>query len=242
MRYSEFKEILKEELGFILQERVGSKVLDRDKLDKALKRYVRNNFNFNDDYLDDRLGVEHEIGSRERINITVPPELKNLNWNKFFKRYGYYVANIDKGNNYATTMALFPYETDKVDQLETPLYHITPRNKLLKIKKRGLSPRKSTKLFDVDDPRIYFIRNTSEGMSEISVVRRQLSRYVSKNPPFENEMAILKIDPSKVEAEFYKDPEVSSWAVFTRDNIPPSAVTNWENYEYELDVLKKRKK
>lgn len=127
---------------------------------------------------------------------------------------------------------MYSYETKKVENPEGPLFHITPKNKLLKIKRKGLSPRKSSKLYDVDDPRIYFIENTSKGRSQLQIVMRQLSLYVPDNPPFGDDMTYLLVDPKKVDNDLYKDSEVpGGWALFTRNNIHPSSIKNWGEHK-----------
>jgi len=228
-----------------LKERTGSKVLDYEKLDSVLKNYVKKNFDFDEDYVEEKTGVEDlERGFTvpEHVSVKVPPEIRDLNWEKFFKKYGYYVATADRQNDYMTTFKLYPYDTEKIENPEGPLYHITPVNKLLKIKEKGLVPKKSSKRYKVDDSRVYFVRNNPKGNRKLDQLIRNIKKTVESKPPFGDRLALLEIDPSKTNADFYKDFEIRDWGVYTRDNISPKAIKNIDKWRGEIETLKKRKR
>lgn len=226
-----FSELLKEI-------RIGSNVSSEEELDQAVKRRVYDNFEFEDELDSDTLGVKYnQYSDYGKVNVRIPPKAKNLNWKNFFKRHGYYIS-FRSDNSLTTTFGLFPYDTEPVENLSGPLFHITPRNKLLKIKKKGLVPQKSSKRYDVAVARIYFVRNNAKGRDKLDQLKGSLKETIPEKPPFGNLTATLEIDPSMTDVTFYKDPEISTWGLFTRENVRPQAIQNFEEYQYELEKLR----
>lgn len=245
-------------LSELLKERVSSKVLGVDKLENKLLKYLKRKYNeLGEDYIEERTKVTSgAVG--DSLEAYIPTKVfGEENWNKFFKKFGYYIGHVwedgmdfpDEWGEWNTKLQLFPYETQKVEKITDRIYHVTPKNKLLKIKRKGLSPRRSKKTFDIDDPRIYFAKNTQMGRRQIHTLIKNLKKHIEEKPPFGNDVVLLTVDPSKTDVEFYTDPEIGTqpdteedWSIYTRENIPPSAIINWEDFDEELEVLRKREK
>lgn len=241
----------------LVENRTGSKVLGPQKLQKTLLDYLKRNYSdLGEEYLMKRTKVtKGAVG--DSLEVYIPTKvLDSEDWNEFFKKHGYYIGNVgggremdfpDEWGEWNTKLQLFPYETEEVQNITDTLYHVTPKNKLLKIKRNGLTPRKGSKTFNIDESRIYFIKNTQMGRKQMSDLIEKLKNYIDENPPFGNEVAVLEINPNKTNADFYTDSEIDAtldssydWSVYTRDNIPPSAIVNWNEYKEELKTLKAR--
>lgn len=243
MKLKKIRGIVKEEIENFLLERTSTKILNSKKLNKRLKNHIKNKFGENAISWDPvRKSIPHdEWEVPKRVTLLIPEEVhEGMDLSRFLKPLGYYVAESFKDAQFDTYhYTLYPYKTKEIRDPQGPLYHVTPKNKLLKIKRKGLVPKKSSKDFDVDEPRIYFVESVDEVDEKIQVMKKNLPKFMSKKPPFGKMMAVLKIDPLKVNVSFYRDPETKGWGLFTNQNIPSSTITNWEDYRLELKFLKK---
>jgi len=208
-------------------------VLSPKKLESIYKKQLERKFDMEID-----ISLIHE--GPGYWNVDVPVNTLKKDWNEFFEKHGYYIADKDTPPEFNNPppvgyvrYKLFPFKTDEVD-VENTLYHVTPKNKLLKIKKKGLVPKKSKKWFKVNEPRVYLITNEDK----VSLMKKDLKPHISENPPFGDSLAVLEVEPSQVLGDFYKDNEVVD-SVYTRSNIPPKAIKNWNDYESELKTLRK---
>lgn len=111
------------------------------------------------------------------------------------------------------------------------LYHCTDAVNINKILKKGLVPRSNNSLFVFPD-RIYAFKGDTLSQEQIEIMYRIQMKHnddiLGKKNPIENmEYYLLTIDISKMpqDVKLYSDP-LSKDAVFTNDNIPPSAIVN----------------
>lgn len=111
------------------------------------------------------------------------------------------------------------------------LYHCTDSVNINKILKKGLVPRSNNTLFMFPD-RIYAFKGDTLTQEQIEIMCRIQMKHNDdvlwkKNPIEKLEYYLLTIDISKIpqNVKLYSDP-LSNDAVFTNDNIPPSAIIN----------------
>lgn len=108
------------------------------------------------------------------------------------------------------------------------LFHTTSSTHLDKIKKYGLVPKEGDDVFMYPN-RVYCLNGDSLNDEQIELIRRiQLSKEEIKNN-INNQFYLLTIDISKLPngIKIYCDPN-SVDSIFTYDNIPPSAIVNYE--------------
>ena len=112
------------------------------------------------------------------------------------------------------------------------LYHVTPTKYVERIKKYKKKKKSKNKQFEYPD-RIYLMAGNT-----LSSFQRQILWFVTnnikqdnKNPKDNHTFSLLTIDTEKIpyEVRLYADP-TSQGAVFTHDNIPPTAITRIENF------------
>lgn len=111
------------------------------------------------------------------------------------------------------------------------LYHCTDSVNINKILKKGLIPRSNNALFMFPD-RIYAFKGdvlTQEQIEIMYQIQMKHNEDISgtKNPIEKLEYYLLTIDINKIpqDVKLYSDP-LSKGAVFTNDNIPPSAIVD----------------
>lgn len=238
------KSILKE----ILLRELSAEDIGKDRLESLLLDYIKRNYSdLGEDYVEERTRVVKGPTEYSLVAYIPTKILDEEDWDNFFKKYGYYVGHVfddddkdfpDDWGAWNTKLRLYSIETKKVEDLTDKLYHITPKNKLLKIKRSGLVPKKGEKTFSIGDNRIYFVKDTSLG--QIDQLKDKLKNYVKENPPFGDEMAVLEIDANRLNNNnFYHDPEMDSeWSIFTKSNVPSNAITNWSDFKEELKILR----
>lgn len=220
----------------LLFERVGSKELSASKLEEVLKRYLKRNYDYDQSDVDELV----EIYDQDfRLEVIMPQNvLDKEDWGEFFKRYGYFIKKIwGKDDEYPTVeVYLMPYKSKKIKKENLPdtLYHATPMNKILKVFENGLIPKETEKVEGgIDEPRVYFSTKNDDSFKKL---KRQLKEKIPKKPPFDDKIATIKIDTSKIrnDVKFYSDPEVLDDSyIFTKSYIRPDAITEENKYEYE---------
>lgn len=124
------------------------------------------------------------------------------------------------------------------------IYHLTPTNKVKKIFKNGLTPRTNNKLFKYPD-RIYFFLNEPYYYELQSIIKQFYMEELKKGKenkkyiPYTGTYTFLAIDTEMVKnCNFYYDPNLFD-AIYTKDNIPPQAISIVE--EIEQEHLNKKK-
>lgn len=165
----------------------------------------------------------------------------------FFDSYGWYPAGIfDKNNrfyNYSEDVVKYfqnrknikiafePKYNQEVVPTTTTLYHATPDYSLDKIQFEGLSPKTKSKL-STHPGRIYLLEGFTEEYTSQDLART-LHRTDRRRSLIE-EMVILEVDVKKLTNHtFYRDPNFFlASAVWTYDNIPPSAIRVVERVKY----------
>lgn len=230
-------------LKTILLEKVGSKELSSEKLEKVLRNYLIREFDY------ERTNIDWvEVRDLDfKLEVILPQEvLDDTDWNDFFKKYGYFIKEIwGKKDKYdSVEVHLMPYKTEKIQSENIPdiLYHATPMNKILKVFENGLVPKEIEKIEGrIDEPRIYFSTENNESFQKL---QDQLKDVIPEKPPFGDEVAVLEIDTTNLgdRVNFYSDPEVLDDSfVYTKSYIPPSAIDNCYEYEEEKNILINRK-
>lgn len=113
--------------------------------------------------------------------------------------------NQEKVNEYVRTMK--------------KIYHVTSEKNVEKISKIGLSPRFKNPLFSYPERVYLFVEDTPP--DDIYSLTKQL-KTVKR---VEDKHCLLIIDVSKIpeNIDFYLDPNYS-YGIYTKDNIPPSAI------------------
>lgn len=133
--------------------------------------------------------------------------------------------------------------SNELRQERLPIIHLTPYYNIEKIKANGLVPRCKNDVFKYPE-RIYFLKS-SVSQQEMDLVGRVLYS-TSLNKPVhtgrhlpkgyqEGDYAVIYVDLNKIpeRVEFYPDPNMLN-AVFTMENIPPSAIMKIEKRHYEI--------
>lgn len=170
---------------------------------------------------------------------------------KPFKFFGYDVANADfidvpsdayfQGKMLSwIQMAVLHFEAKFIDAPpQKPgefLYHVTPSDRVGRIKKRGILPRSESTKFSYGD-RVYLF-DTDD--------LRVMLRYIIESGKSNASWSILQINPAKIPSlKLYADNNFEkvdgkAVAAFTYNTIPPAAIVGCQNADKLLDIMKRK--
>ncbi len=118
------------------------------------------------------------------------------------------------------------------------LYHVTPSYNKKRILQSGLFPKSSNDIFDYPGRVYLFLGNNVDTTTLISNAYDLYTAKPRVNNPKDDRYnkdiiwTIVKVDVSKLpeNIKFYNDPLWDKMAVYTYDNIPPSAIIETNDY------------
>ena len=146
----------------------------------------------------------------------------------FMQSCGYFECTTPQIQNNKIVLVFEPHFTknisDDIRRKYRFLYHATPTVYVQKILKMGLVPKSKNMLF-LYHSRICCMRGNNLSKEQISVLKN-VQTVRGRSPHYDNnEYTILKINVAQLpqDIKFYADPMASN-AIFTHDNIPPSAI------------------
>lgn len=136
-----------------------------------------------------------------------------------------------------------PRYQNKINELvqdEEYIYHLTPTNKVRKIFKNGLTPKTNNKLFKYPD-RIYFFLHEPDKDDCLDLIEQFYKEELKKAKldknytPYTDSYTLLAIDTEQIKnCNFFYDPNL--WdAIYTKDNIPSSAIEIVDEFEQEYN-------
>ena len=134
--------------------------------------------------------------------------------------HGYFIVR-DSWHNLQPTLMIEAKYPQLLDDLNLPhfAYHVTPSKNIPKIKKNGLLPRDTNRVyFNHPGNRLYLLLNNDE----IKELSDQLKRG---RPEDEKSQTVLEINLHELEThQFFIDPQYEA-GVFTLRGIPPNKIT-----------------
>lgn len=144
---------------------------------------------------------------------------------RFLTACGWYMSYCEDFSKKGYSLSIFEKRFQTTEGVlansEKYLYHLAPISRLPKIMKIGLCPKSGCKLGFHPD-RVYLFSNELSTM-ELYHWKSQLSATERKET-VKNGYALLKINTEGLNIAFYADPNLDG-AVYTRENIPPSAIS-----------------
>lgn len=205
------------------------------RLQKLLNRYVINidTSKLSEKFTDARI-VRIEIDKECNIFNNNSPETFELNNSKLAND----INDILKFHNYYITLIYF-YENSNVIILEPIqtadatvevkkhkyVYHITNKDNITNIVKKGLRPRVKK---SEDDDRYRYYTERIFLISHSDSIKNDISRVIDDLQLWHN-YAILKIDISKLNITYWWDDASSGNTVYTVESIPPKFITVLNN-------------
>lgn len=174
---------------------------------------------------------------------TIPDDEMNiLLFNRAMSFFGYFPGLVDRSikcNPDLMDYVRIQYEPKIQDRINEEirkmkyLYHVSEESHEKKILSKGLVPRSSNPRFDYPS-RIYAIREDAEPdrfdrlLKYIATLLNEPKKHTDKTV-----YNVYRIDISKVpeRVNFHRDYNMYPIAVFTADNIPPSAISVYKKIE-----------
>lgn len=114
------------------------------------------------------------------------------------------------------------------------LYHAAPNKVVDKILKQGLTPRESTNGYFQYDGRVYLMMGDELSPTQVQIMDNVIDYHKKMGKDeYNNGYSILMINLNKVpeDVKFYIDAAACD-AVYTRNTIPPQAITIWKTAYY----------
>lgn len=114
------------------------------------------------------------------------------------------------------------------------LYHAAPNKVVQKILKYGLTPREATDGYFQYDGRVYLMMGDKLSVEQVQVMDNVINYHKKMGKDeYNNGYSILMINLNKVpdDVKFYIDAAACD-AVYTRNTIPPQAITIWKTAYY----------
>ena len=153
-------------------------------------------------------------------------KLKKIGW--FISKKQGHLPNFDEDKSYEYEIVIQPFYTEKITSenpksgilnLPQDIYHFTSINNVNNIKKRGIIPKGSSKVFPYPD-RVYFF--TTWPGDEIVDMAQEMEHNIKSI----DDVAIIEIDTTKIrkKVNFYKDANVMFGSIWTYHHIPPQAI------------------
>lgn len=162
-------------------------------------------------------------------------------YNQIANQCGYYLSCTFKETYNDVPARVYQYEPlfqyDDNIFVGDFLYHITTKQNFEKIKTKGFYPKYQCNV-DFNYPgRVYFFNtyNKTEFRKYIIGSEKQNKVFNKKKRKVEDtkEYIIVKIEVDRIDVEntqFFNDPNLEDYSIFTYDNIPPNTIVDFEYF------------